>query len=61
MKKEYDAPKAEKVEFDYTETVVASHGWCNQGKESENEGDIKYNNDPNGQYYKCLATYYYNC
>ena len=26
MKKEYDAPKAEKLEFDYKETVVASTG-----------------------------------
>ena len=26
MKKEYDAPKAEKLEFDYKETVVASNG-----------------------------------
>ena len=24
MKKEYEEPKAEKIEFDYTETVVAS-------------------------------------
>ena len=26
MKKEYDTPKAEKLEFDYTSTVVASNG-----------------------------------
>ena len=26
MKKEYDTPKAEKLEFDYTSTVVASTG-----------------------------------
>ncbi len=26
MKKEYEAPKAEKIEFNYCETVVASNG-----------------------------------
>ena len=26
MKKEYKSPKAEKLEFDYTETVTASNG-----------------------------------
>lgn len=45
-KKEYSTPKAEKVEFDYTETVAASKG---------------YNDDPNGQYYKCLSTDYWGC
>lgn len=30
MKKQYETPKAEKVIFDYTETVVACSniGWC---------------------------------
>ena len=28
MKKEYDAPKAEKLEFNYSETVVASGTAC---------------------------------
>lgn len=28
MKKEYDAPKAEKMEFNYSETVVASATAC---------------------------------
>ena len=45
MKKEYEAPKAEKVDFDYQETVTAS------GKD--------YNDDPNGQYYKCTGETYY--
>lgn len=26
MKKDYNTPKAEKLEFDYTQTVVASNG-----------------------------------
>lgn len=46
MKKEYQKPEAEKVEFDYTEQVVA----CSS------DG---YNDDPNGQYYKCECTTYY--
>ena len=71
MKRNYSTPKAEKVEFDYTETVVASRWpWCNPGggggmnnpnPTDPPQGQPKYNNDPNGQYFKCLATYYYNC
>ena len=30
MKKEYESPKAEKMEFNYSETVVASNGCGNQ-------------------------------
>jgi hypothetical protein len=45
MKKEYETPKAEKVEFDYQETVTASGNG--------------YNDDPNGQYYKCTGETYY--
>ena len=52
-KKEYTSPKAEKVEFDYTETVSASVNNCG--------GKKGYNDDPNGQYYKCLSTDYYGC
>lgn len=37
MKREYDSPRAEKVDFDYTETVVASNG----------NGEV-YNNDAPG-------------
>ena len=53
MKKDYEAPKAEKVDFDYTENVVASR--CGNSGGSANV----YNNDPNGQYYKCTCTSYY--
>ena len=49
MKKGYDAPKAEKVEFDYSETVSAS--WETVANEN--------NDDPNGQYYKCTCGTYY--
>ena len=31
MKKKYEAPKAEKLEFDYKETVTASNGSCSGG------------------------------
>ena len=31
MKKEYEAPKAEKMEFDYEENVVASNGNLKDG------------------------------
>ena len=48
MKKKYETPKAERLELDYTDTVVASSG---QG--------ATYNNDPNGQYYKCTGESYY--
>ena len=47
MKKEYVAPKMEKIEFDYTDVVTASNPAVN------------YNNDPNGQYYKCTGQSYY--
>lgn len=47
MKKQYEQPKAEKVEFDYQETVTAS------------TDANTYNNDPNGQYHKCTCTTYY--
>ena len=30
MKRKYEAPEAEKLEFDYTDTVVASGGGTNQ-------------------------------
>ena len=49
MKKEYVAPKAEKVVFDYTESVVA----C-RSEEIQNAAD-SYNNNPNGQYFKCTC------
>ena len=43
MKRTYETPKAEKLEFAYTDMVVASGA----------------NNDPNGQYYKCGSGTYY--
>jgi len=46
MKKQYEEPVAEKVEFDYSENVTASTS-------------STYNNDPNGQYFKCTCTTYY--
>ena len=71
MKKQYEVPKAEKLVFDYSESVVACYSpkhYCNQDQNNNvnptnppTEGSLKYNNDPNGQYFKCLATYYYNC
>ncbi len=49
MKKTYETPKVEKLEFAYSDMVVASGGQGNSP-----------NNDPNGQYYKCAscANYY---
>lgn len=46
MKKQYEEPFAEKVEFDFSENVTASTG-------------ATYNNDPNGQYFKCTCSTYY--
>ena len=51
MKKEYATPKMEKIEFDYTDVVTAS------GPDSSDAA--AYNNDPNGQYFKCSNTGYY--
>ena len=51
MKKPYNTPRAEKLEFNYTKVVVASN---------ENNKP-KYNDDPNGKYYKCLSTDYWGC
>ena len=31
MKKEYEAPKADRMEFNYAETVVASTSSCDEG------------------------------
>lgn len=45
MKEHYEAPRIEKLEFDYTDVIAAS------GK--------NYNDDPNGQYYKCSDEPYY--
>ena len=42
IKKEYDTPKAEKLEFDYNKAVVASNQKCFIG------GSSAYWNDSNG-------------
>ena len=31
MKKQYEAPKAEKLDFDYTQSVTAASGTCSGG------------------------------
>ncbi len=46
MKEQYEAPRIEKLEFDYTDVVAAS-------------GGVNYNDDPNGQYFKCSGESYY--
>ncbi len=47
MKKTYESPRMEKLEFNYTDAIVASNNQSN------------YNDDPNGQYYKCTGESYY--
>ena len=54
--KKYEEPKAEKLEFDYSDNVVASRDCPVGGKGTSGN---TYNNDPNGQYYKCTCTTYY--
>lgn len=55
MKRDYDTPKAEKVEFDYKESVVAcsDYGSCNTDVSDAN----RELGDP---YYKCSCTPYFN-
>ncbi len=59
MKKNYEAPKAEKMEFDYIESVLAC---CSKYTDCEHQkggsSDV-YNSDPHGQYHKCTCTTYY--
>lgn len=49
MKKEYDTPKAEKLEFDYTSTVVASNG--GQQKIPGIEGSVVEYDDMGGTHH----------
>lgn len=44
MKKNYDSPKAEKMEFNYSETVVASYGikCTNETTYTENNSQGEY-------------------
>ena len=50
MKEAYDTPKVEILEFDYSDVILTS------GMGTRSAG---YNDDPNGQYYKCSNTSYY--
>jgi hypothetical protein len=74
MKKKYETPKAEKMEFDYIESVVACcsrYPYCvhtgaipNPTNPSINPtaqtgGGDGYNSNPNGQFYKCGNSSYY--
>lgn len=46
MKKEYSAPKAEKLEFNYSEAVVACH--------SNTKQDEQTNCPPGTSWWKCI-------
>lgn len=46
MKKEYQTPAAEKVEFDYSDTVVAST-------------EAEANNEKGNAYFQCSCNTYY--
>ena len=55
MKKQYETPKAEKLEFDYLESVLACcsrYPNCEHQKSGSSE---IYSNDPHGQFYKCTC------
>ncbi len=61
MKKAYENPVAEKIVFDYTNTVVASESlkmigtsaeqWCHKKEEKEEEKPVVV---PGGMSYKCV-------
>ena len=44
MKKDYEAPKAEKMDFNYEEVVVASTSNCRTGGEYSEWGDDCHSN-----------------
>lgn len=50
MKKEYNAPKVEKIEFEYSETVVASGNGCGGMYELYVDGYDNCNTTPTGQW-----------
>ncbi len=50
MKKEYVAPKAEKMEFQYSETVVASSVGCGGAYQLYNETYGGCNETPTGKW-----------
>ena len=51
MKKQYEAPKAEKVEFDYKESVAACSEWP----------DCKKASEVSQPYWECKSPDYFNC
>ncbi len=76
MKKKYETPKAEKVVFDYTESVVACSdwGWCwwnwfQGGNSGGNTGNTKIdsktgtkkNSDISNPHWECKSPDYWGC
>ena len=71
MKKKYERPYAEKVEFDYTDSVTACSSfwwwWCCQNNESsacktdtqqKQQAETKKQSNP---YWEDKSPYYYGC
>ena len=73
MKKKYEAPKAEKVVFDYTESVVACSdwGWCKRNQGGKSGGDTGHteidskkdtkNSDISNPHWECKSPDYWGC
>ena len=74
MKKKYETPKAERLDFDYIESVVACcsrYPYCVHtgvipnptnpptNPQTQKSSGAGYNSDPNGQFFKCGNTSYY--
>ena len=55
MKKQYETPKAEKLEFDYVESVLACCSRYPNCEHQNGQTSDAYNSDPNGQYFKCTC------
>ncbi len=55
MKKEYEAPKAEKIEFDYDDIVTASGGT------TTNAGDNSYWKCTGSSHWEDNSTSYWGC
>ena len=55
MKKEYKTPSAEKVEFDYTDTVVAcsDFGYCNNQQQQ--------GSDVSNPHWECKSPDHWGC
>lgn len=63
MKKQYETPKADKVEFDYTETVTASRWpWCcgKTGSDNSASTDSTYWEDTGSTYWEDTGSSYWN-